>query len=91
MELIHLVRGIWGLYMAANYGKFWKLLIDKKMNKSQLCEKAKISAHAMARLGKNGDVRVEVPARICLKLGCLIDKIMEILLEKSEKEDAIWI
>ena len=56
--------------MAVSYNKLWKLLIDKKMNKTQLCERAKISTNAMARLGRNEDVRVEVLTRICLELGC---------------------
>ena len=71
------------LYMAVSYDKLWKLLIDKKMNKTQLCEKAKISTNAMAKLGKNEDVHVEVLARICLELGCSMDGIMEILPEKE--------
>lgn len=69
--------------MAVSYDKLWKLLIDKKMNKSQLCDKAKISTNAMARLGKNEDVRVEVLVRICLELDCSINEIMEILPEKK--------
>lgn len=77
--------------MAVSYDKLWKLLIDKKMNKSQLCDKAKISTNAMARLGKNEDVRVEVLVRICLELDCSINEIMEILPEKSEKEFLMWI
>ena len=68
--------------MAVSYDKLWKLLIDKKMNKTQLCEKAKISTNAMARLGRNEDVRVEGLTRICLELGCSIDEILEILPEK---------
>ena len=71
--------------MAVSYDKLWKLLIDKKMNKTQLCEKAKISTNAMARLGRNEDVRVEVLTRICLELGCSMDAIMEVLPEKTTK------
>ena len=48
------------------------------MNKTQLCERAGISTNAMARLGKNEDVRVEVLAKICLELGCSIDEIIDI-------------
>ncbi len=69
--------------MAVSYDKLWKLLIDKKMNKTQLCERAKISTNAMARLGRNEDVRVEVLTRICLELGCSMDEIMEVLPEKQ--------
>lgn len=68
--------------MAVSYDKLWKLLIDKKMNKTQLCERAKISTNAMAKLGRNEDVRVEVLTRICLELGCSMDEIMEVLPEK---------
>ena len=79
------MREIGRLYMAVRYDKLWKLLIDKKMNKTQLCERAKISTNAMARLGRNEDVRVEVLTRICLELGCSIDEIMEVLREKTVK------
>lgn len=65
--------------MVISYNKLWKLLIDKNMNKTQLCEKAKISTNAMARLGRNEDVRVEVLAKICVALGCTMDEIMEII------------
>lgn len=69
--------------MAVCYDKLWKLLIDRKMNKTQLCERAKISTNAMARLGKNEDVRVEVLSKICLELGCTMDDIMEIQAESE--------
>lgn len=65
--------------MAVSYNKLWKLLIDRNMNKTQLCEKAKISTNAMARLGRNEDVRVEVLMKICVELGCTMDEIMEII------------
>ena len=71
--------------MAVSYDKLWKLLIDKKMNKTQLCERAKISTNAMAKLGRNEDVRVEVLTRICLELGCSMDEIMEVLPEDGER------
>ena len=77
------MREIGRLYMAVSYDKLWKLLIDKKMNKTQLCERAKIRTNAMARLGRNEDVRVEVLTRICLELGCSMDEIMEVLPEKQ--------
>lgn len=65
--------------MSVSYNKLWKLLIDKDMTKTQLCEKAKISTNAMAKLGKNEDVRVEVLAKICIELECSMNEIMEII------------
>lgn len=67
--------------MAVSYNKLWKMLIDRGMNKTQLCQNAKISTNAMAKLGRNEDVRVEVLTKICMELGCSIDDIMEIVPE----------
>ena len=54
--------------MAVCYNKLWKLLIDKKMTKTQLCKEAKISTNAVAKMGRDEDVRVEVLAKICATL-----------------------
>lgn len=64
--------------MSVNYNRLWKLLIDKNMSKTQLIKDAKISTNAMAHLGKNEDVRVEVLVKICAALSCSMDDIMEI-------------
>ena len=65
--------------MAVCYNKLWKLLIDKKMTKTQLCNEAKITTNAMAKLGRDEDVRVEVLVKICSILDCTVDDIMEIV------------
>lgn len=65
--------------MAISYNKLWKLLIDKQMTKTQLVKAASISTNAMAKLGKNEDVRVEVLVKICRTLDCTMDDIMEII------------
>ena len=72
--------------MHVSYNRLWKLLIDKGINKSQLCKQAKISTNAMAKLGKNEDVRVEVLTKICDELRCSIGEIME-LVEDDERID----
>ena len=72
--------------MHFSYNRLWKLLIDKGINKSQLCKQAKISTNAMAKLGKNEDVRVEVLTKICEELRCSIGEIME-LVEDDERID----
>lgn len=48
------------------------------MMKTELIKEAKISTNAMAKLGKNEDVRVGVLAKICVALGCKLDDIVEI-------------
>lgn len=42
--------------MVVSYDKLWKLLIDKKMDQAQLCERTKISTNVIAGLMKNEDV-----------------------------------
>lgn len=65
--------------MSVCYNKLWKLLIDRNMSKTQLIKAAKISTNAMAKLGRNEDVRVEVLVKICSTLNCKMDDIMEIV------------
>ena len=53
------------------------MLIDKKMNKTQLREAAKITSNAMAKLGRDESVTVETLEKICGVLDCTIDDIMD--------------
>lgn len=69
--------------MAVNYNKLWKLLIDKKMNKSELREAVKTSPNTIAKLGKNEPVSLAVLIRICKVLECDIGDIMEIVEENA--------
>ena len=64
--------------MNRSYNKLWKLMIDKKMNKTQLREAAKITSNAMAKLGKDESVPVETREKVCRVLDCTIDDIMDI-------------
>ena len=64
--------------MGISYKKLWKLLIDKDINKSQLCEMAGITTNAMAKLGRNESVQVEILAKTCKVLDCNIEDIMEL-------------
>ena len=70
--------------MGVCYNKLWHMLIDRNMSKTQLIKEAKISTNAMAHLGKNEDVRVEVLVKICSALNCSIDDIMEVIPEQTE-------
>ena len=64
--------------MKITYNKLWKLLIDKKMNKQDLCDATKISTATLAKLGKGENVNTEILLRICNALDCDIADIMEI-------------
>ena len=64
--------------MAVRYDKLWDILNERGMMKTDLIRKAKISTNAMAKLGRNEDVRVGVLEKICLALNCKFDYIVEI-------------
>lgn len=74
--------------MSVCYNKLWKLLIDRGMTKTDLIKAAGITTNAMAKMGKNEDVRVEVLVRICEALGCSVDEIIELIPQSTAKEDA---
>lgn len=63
--------------MAISYDKLWKMLIDKKMNKTQLKESAGISTNVVAKLGKNESVTLESMEKICTILQCNIGDVVE--------------
>ena len=68
--------------MRVNYDKLWVILNERGMMKTELVRAAKISTNAMAKLGKNEDVRVEILAKICMTLNCKMDDILEIVPEE---------
>jgi DNA (cytosine-5)-methyltransferase 1 len=69
--------------MARSYNKLWKLMIDKKMNKTQLRTAAKISSNAMAKLGRDESVPLETLEKICKALHCSLDDIIELSIEEK--------
>lgn len=69
--------------MAISYNKLWKLLIDKKMTKTELRIAADISTTTLAKLGKNETVSMDVMLRICKVLNCKIEEVIEIVNEEA--------
>lgn len=64
-----------------SYNKLWKLLIDNRMKKKDLKEKASLSSASIAKLGKNEPVAMDVLLRICTVLDCDISDVMEFIKE----------
>ena len=65
--------------MTVSYDKFWKLLIDKKMNKTQMRLATGISSSTLAKLSKEEPVTLEVLEKICNELHCNIGDIVEFI------------
>ena len=62
-----------------SYDKLWKLLIDKKMKRTDLKDAAGISSSSLAKLGKDENVSMDVLKKICRALDCNIGDIMDIM------------
>ena len=67
--------------MAASYKKLWKLLIDKVMKKEDLRKATGITTTAMAKLGRNETVHMDILLKICSVLDCNIEDIVDITRE----------
>ena len=63
--------------MGVSYNGLWKLLIDKNMKRIEMQNVTGISGNILARIGKNQYVSMETAEKICKKLGCSIDEMME--------------
>ena len=70
--------------MGVSYNKLFKLMIDKKMRKGELCKAADISNGALLKLSKDENVYVDILTRICRALDCDYGDIMEYVPEKED-------
>ncbi len=73
--------------MKVSYNKLWKILIDKKMNKSDLREMTKMGPNTMAKLGRDETISMDVLLRICEALNCDVGDIMEVLPDEDGEGD----
>ena len=63
--------------MYADYSKLWKLLIDKKMKKSDLMAVSGISRSTINKLTKSENVNMEIILKICSALECNVGDIVD--------------
>lgn len=63
--------------MAVSYNNLWKLMIDKKINKSELCKTVKISSSTMAKMSNEEMVAMPILEKICAELECNIGDVIE--------------
>ena len=74
-----------GIFMAYSYNRLWKLMIDKNINRTALRKQAGITSNAMAKMGKNQPVNMEVLAKVCHVLNCGIEDIVEIIDDENQE------
>lgn len=70
--------------MTISYNKLWKLMIDKNLNKGDVCKKTGISSSTMAKMTNGEPVTLLVLEKICRELKCNIDDVMEFKFETDE-------
>ena len=61
-----------------SYDPLWKKLIDLKLSKTELAQKASLSKGTVAKMGKDEYVALEVIVRICNALDCEIYDVIEL-------------
>lgn len=64
-----------------SYDPLWKKLIDARLTKTELAEKAGFSRGTITKMGKNEPVSLDVILKICNELDCGIEDVVEILPE----------
>ncbi len=62
-----------------SYDPLWKKLIDAKLTKTELAEKAGISRTTISKMGKNEPVGLDVVLKLCNVLDCDVVDILSIL------------
>lgn len=65
--------------MTVSYDKLWKLLIDKKMNRTDLRNASGVSFNVLAKMSRNEFVSLESLCKICSVLVCDIGDVMEFI------------
>ena len=63
--------------MYISYANLWKLLIEKKITKTELMELTGISSRTLSKLSKNETVTTDTLLRVCEALDCDVADIME--------------
>jgi DNA-binding Xre family transcriptional regulator len=69
--------------MAVSYNKLWKLLIDKKMNKTELKKAAGVSWGAVTKMSKDENVSMDILIKVCKALNCNVGDIMDIISDQD--------
>lgn len=64
-----------------SYEKLRNKLKENNMQKTDLYRKVKISTNAIAKMGRNEDIRVNILVKICEYFNCKFDDILEIIKE----------
>jgi len=71
--------------MAISYSRLWKLLIDKRLKKTDLIDLCGISTNVLAKLGRAEAISMDSLQKICTALNCNIEDIVEFIPKEMEE------
>lgn len=74
--------------MIYSYNKLWKMLIDRKITKTEMRKQAGISTNMLARMGKDEPVSMETLAKISTALERGLNDIVE---KKNKRGINSWL
>ena len=77
--------------MAVEYTKLWKILIDKRMKRTEMARTARISGNILAKLGKDEYVSLKSLEKICRTLDCDIGDIVSLKLDGVGVHDSGYV
>ena len=72
--------------MGVSYNRLWKMLINKNMKRIEMQYLTGISGNILARMGKNQYVSMETIEKICKKLDCTVDEMMEFIDDEQQEQ-----
>ena len=70
--------------MAVSYSKLFALLVERGMKKKDFRSVTGLSYSTVSKLEKNENVMVDVLDRICTKLNCTIEEVIEIFPDENK-------
>jgi putative transcriptional regulator len=70
--------------MPFSFDPLWKKLIDKKMTKEDLRISIETSPATIAKMGRDENISLDVIDRICNKLECRVEDVIEHIGELEE-------
>jgi DNA-binding Xre family transcriptional regulator len=71
--------------MGWSFAPLWKLLIDKKLKRTDLLSLANLHPQTLARMGKDEPISMDALGKICAALNCRIEDIVEFIPEQQDE------
>ena len=75
-----------GGIVAWSYNHLWKMLIDKKMKRTDLLSTAHINTKTLSRMGKEEPISMDALGKICKAFCCRIEDIVEYVPDEEDSE-----